>query len=526
MRIAVTHIWVSFLASLPISLPASAQTYAPGIPEPSGCLRATAPALPADWPGVPSAGYYYVDNRSEHASDDDNPFGSKSRPRLTIPQGELAAGSYVALHGGPYTANKIVTVGLGTIEAPVWIRGADPGAPTTIRAKWYAAGRHLVLENLRFDQNHKALTVIGGTGICVRHNLFSGPRKSSGNSAVIFIGGRSAKEASTGTVVYKNVIRDFGDVNSQRENDYHGILVGGYATSTWILDNDISANGGDGVQVGNTKLRPRERPRMVYIARNRMEDNRENAVDIKRASDVIVSSNRIRRHRATSSSGGAGIIIHNDPEHIWIVNNDVSDSDIGIITTGSTDTWFVGNVIHDITHRNFDWDPNSGYASGAAMHFRGASSGGAIGNTVAYCDIGLQLTQGSPAGYAIHNNIFAYRRAAEGDDIRIASGRFTSALEISHNLFYGETSNFKITWAGHGYRTTENLQKNTGLFNHTLTSDPSFLDPERRNFTLRPDSPAFKSGTRTGVDERFRLRYEVDLLQEDYRSAIGAPPTS
>lgn len=521
MRQFIKHIFCFSLIWLSSPPPSAAQSYAPGIPEPPACLQPAPPPSSAHWPDRPAEGLYYVDNRSERATDDGNPFGSRGRPRLTIPQGELAAGSYVELHGGPYTANRIVTVGLGTADMPVRIRGANPDQPTVIRAVWYVTGRHVIIEHLAFDTTRKTLGIVDGTGICVRHNRLAGPGQSSGNSSVIFITGRSAG-ASRNNVIYGNVIRDFGDASSGRENDYHGVLVGGYTESTWILDNEMSGNGGDGVQVGNTTLDREERPRLVYIARNRMQGNRENAVDIKRAGDVIVSANVIQGYRPTSSSEGAGIVIHNDAEHVWVVDNEVSDSEIGVITTGSTDTWFVGNVIYDIRHSRSGWDPQSGYAGGAAMHFRGDSSGGAVGNTVAYYDVGLQLTQGNLEGYAVHNNIFAYRQAAAGDDIRIASGAFTEVLAISHNLIFSDTTRLRITWAGRSYVSPNGLPQGTELFPDTLTADPGFVDRESRDFRLSAASPAIGAGTRLGIDERFRSRYGIEIGLNDGRIQQGA----
>jgi hypothetical protein len=503
--------WLACICLLWLSFPntSSGATYAPGIPEPVGCLNNAPPAAPTDWPEQPSKNFYYIDNTSERATDDDNPFGSKARPRLTIPQGEFAAGTYVELHGGPYTTNRIVTVGLGTAAEPVWIRGESPERPVVIRAPWYVAGHHVILEHVAFDSTRKTLGIIDGVNICIRHNRFSGPRQLAGNSSVISVYGRSAG-ASKNNVIYSNEIRDFGDAEAGKENDYHGILVGGYTESTWIIDNDISGNSGDAVQVGNTRFDSEERPRLVYIARNRMHDNRENAVDVKRAGDVIVSSNEISGYEATSSSEGAGIVIHSDPEHIWIVNNVISDSNIGIITTGSADTWFVGNVIHDIAHSPFGWDPESGYASGAAMHFRGRSNGGAVANTVVRYDVGLQLTQGSQAGYAIHNNIFAYRRAAAGDDIRVASGSFMKSLEASNNLIFDGAEEFRVTLAGRSYLSSDALQS-TGLFRHTLTDDPEFVDPDAGDFSLTGASPAIGAGIRTDIDDLFHERYGIRL---------------
>ncbi|MGH7129553.1 MAG: hypothetical protein ACREIV_13370, partial [Planctomycetaceae bacterium] len=98
-----------------------ARPVAPGVPEPSHCLEAAPPDLPAGWPDTAADDFYYVDNSDPRATDSNNPFGSRRAPRQSVPDGELAAGSYVELHGGPYVAQRYVTIAQGTAAAPVWI---------------------------------------------------------------------------------------------------------------------------------------------------------------------------------------------------------------------------------------------------------------------------------------------------------------------------------------------------------------------------------------------------------------------
>jgi hypothetical protein len=507
-----------------------AQDYAPGIPNPpAACLEASAPPAPSGWPDTEAAGFYYVDNANPQATDEGNPFGSRQRPRRSLPTGELPSGSYVELHGGPYaSSSRIGTVARGSASRPVWIRGADRGNPTVVRAEWLVTGQHVVVENLKFDRSRKSLALVNSSAACVRYNVFAGSGQADGNSAAFFVGAGTEDGKSSRNVLYKNKIHDFGDASSARENDYHGVLIGRGSEHTWILENEIYNNGGDAIQVGATNLRNDTRPQFVYIAKNRMDNNRENAVDVKRASDVIVSSNRMQGYKPSSSSEGAAVVIHRDPEHIWILENDISSAEFGVITTGSLDTWFIGNVIYDIRNSLPDWKPESGYARGAAMHFRGNSSGGAIGNTVAYYDIGLQLVQGRE-GYIVRNNIFAFRMAAAGDDVYVASGRFSSALTISHNLHYGGETAYKSSWAGRSYASHAGLQRSTGQFGSSVSGDPEFVDADARDFRLLASSPAIGAGMHTcDVEERFRARYGIDLIRDgracrkDTESSIGA----
>jgi hypothetical protein len=373
------------------------------------------------------------------------------------------------------------------------------------------SGQHVVIENLTFDSSRKTLGLMESKAVCVRYNVFAGPSQAVGNSAAIFVVARSSEAKSSGNVIYKNTIRDFGNATSLKENDYHGILVSRHSDHTWILENEIHNNGGDAVQVGGASLPRDASPQFVYIARNRMYGNRENAVDIKRARDVIVSTNDIRDYRPTSSSEGAGVVIHNDPDNIWILHNVIANSDIGIISTGSTNTWFVGNVIYDIRSSLPAGNPNAGYGRSVAMHFRGKSNGGVIGNTIAYYDVGLQLVRGNQSGYLVQNNIFAFRSTAEADDIYVASGEFSKALTISHNLHYSGTNEFKSTWAGRSFYSPAALHRVTGTFEAVSTADPVFIDAEGRDFRLHADSPAIGRATRTDIEEMLRARYTVDF---------------
>jgi hypothetical protein len=487
-----------------------AQAVAPGIPAPRHCLAADPPALPAGWPDTAARGFYYVDVSAPGATDANNPFGSRAHPRRSLPSGDLEAGSYVELHGGPYVAERYVTVVRGTAAAPVWIRGADREQPTVIRAEWVVSGSHGVLENFKFDTSRKDLALGASTAVCVRFNRFEGPGLQHGNAAAVYVGGGSADTMARGNVIYRNVIHGFGDAGAAKENDYHGVLVGRWSESTWILENEIYDNGGDAVQVGQANLRE-DRPRFVYIANNRLYGNRENAVDIKRAGDVVVSLNEIHDYRPTSSSEGAGIVVHNDPERIWIFHNAIYRSEFGVVATGSRDTWLVGNVLYDIRSSRDTWKPGSAYNSGAAIHFRGRSDGGVIGNTVAWCDTGLQLAQGTAAGYTIQNNIFAFRTEEAGDDIYVASGSFSAAVTVSHNLHYGGAGGFRSSWEGERYDSLARLERQSGQFGDSLEDDPAFADAGKRDFRLRGDSPAIGAAIRTDIDARFRAQYGIGI---------------
>jgi hypothetical protein len=174
-------------------------------------------------------------------------------------------------------------------------------------------------------------------------------------------------------------------------------------------------------------------------------------------------------------------VIHNDPERIWIFHNAIYRSEFGVVATGSRDTWLVGNALYDIRRSRDSWKRGSAYNSGAAIHFRGRTDGGVIGNTVAWCDAGLQLAQG------------------------------TAAVTVSHNLHYGGAGGFRSSREGERYDSLARLERPSGQFGDSLADDPAFADAGKRDFRLRGDSPAIGAAIGTDIGARFRAQYGIGI---------------
>ena len=79
-----------------------------GIPAPPFGIDESRPPHPDDWPSSEVPGYYYVDNTHLSATDTDNEYGYPDQPRQTLPTdiGVWPAGTYVEVHGGPYTVQN------------------------------------------------------------------------------------------------------------------------------------------------------------------------------------------------------------------------------------------------------------------------------------------------------------------------------------------------------------------------------------------------------------------------------------
>lgn len=231
--------------------------------------------------------------------------------------------------------------GTGTAANPVVFRGVNNPTFTGIVS---ITGSYVIVENIfvsggivRFSGDHLALRnseVANNTGVESKITI----NNASGSSDL---------------VVYKNKIHDNGQWQSSAENDFHGVSAAGPAQRIWVLENEMYHHGGDSVQVGHNGG---NQVVGLYVGRNIMHHDRENAVDLKEVSNAVVSENTMYGYRTTSSSEGAAVVIHYCPVNAAIVNNLIYDSQVGISSTSLTTACsgkqvtnrIVGNVIRGI----------------------------------------------------------------------------------------------------------------------------------------------------------------------------------
>lgn len=153
------------------------------------------------------------------------------------------------------------------------------------------------------------------------------------------------------------LIQDSAIYDNRRNSDVdsHGIQAGSGSSYLWIVDNELYNNHGDAFQGCHQCFD--SPPHHVYIGRNVMHEDRENAIDLKTIHDVVVSSNRMYGYASSSSSSGDVIVVGSNgydasigqgPRRVWIVNNELSNSATGIRVEGAEDVWIMGNVFRDL----------------------------------------------------------------------------------------------------------------------------------------------------------------------------------
>ena len=286
--------------------------------------------------------HYYVNNSVSCADSNNGGRGAPTAPRCSVPT-SLVAGSLVEVRGGPYTGGGSATWSVsGTVNAPVFIRGAGSAKPKFIDKYIFLTGTYGIVENLDISWS-------GGSGRFEFINASSNHlalRNSyihhSASNHLVRNGGPDD------TVIYNNEISYAGTVGLTEDAGV-GILPN--SERIWAVDNHIHHNGTDGFLFCHQCTT--NAPAYVYIGRNEIHDNGENAIDIKyTGGPVIISQNLIYEQRNLTVSGGGPAIRVNDEGTqgpVWILFNRIRDSINGINPQDAdARVYAIGNIIYNI----------------------------------------------------------------------------------------------------------------------------------------------------------------------------------
>lgn len=207
---------------------------------------------------------------------------------------------------------------VGTAADPCFV-DATNASFTSLKLK----GKYIVLQGGKLSAPQARGPFVELCSYCVARDLhLVGPKTDNSHSSAVWMVENS--------VWLRGKIHGFGDNRTDaREQDFHGFKV--MADNVWILEAEIFDMSGDSVQVGDAS---RGSANNVYIGGGRFYNNRENGVDIKDSRNVVVSGVTMYGFRPTESSPGEAIIIHDDAYDAKIINNDIYDSTMGIVSSG------------------------------------------------------------------------------------------------------------------------------------------------------------------------------------------------
>jgi hypothetical protein len=365
----------------------------------------------------------------------------------------LAAGTVqqVTSGGGARTFS-----GTGTAANPVVFSGV--GNPT-FTGRIVITGSYVIVENIAVMNG--GIVRFSGDHLALRNSEVANNDGSDSKIAV------STNAGSSDIVVFRNKIHDNGQWQSTAENDFHGVSASGPLQRMWVLENEMYHQGGDSVQVGHNGGNSVVG---LYVGRNTMHHDRENAVDLKEVSNAVVSGNTMYGYRATSSSEGAAVVIHYCPINAAIINNLITDSQVGISSTSLTTACDGKQVINRIV--------GNVIANTLATAIQGWGTGKTtqIANNTIYTagGAGIDLTNPDSGSFAENN---------------ILSG--TGGIVVGGSL----------------------TQRNN------LTSNPMFVNAAAGNYRLQAGSPAIDAGVVSSVYSGFQGVYGVSIaVDQDGRS--------
>ncbi len=464
-----------------------------GIPTPSFGINETVESL------YGSNNYYthYIDNTNPNATDENNPNGSSEKPRLSIPnEMTLTEGSVVLIKGGPYNLEfKAKWIGKGSKEKPVFIRGENSTTmPQLLNAHVKLDGQYFVIENLEFYDDSYLHTFKTSRHLTIRNcEIHNPPGKLIYYGAAIVAQGEDI-------VIYKNHIHHNVTDDPKKGGDCHGVNPGVSAKRVWILENEINNNSGDAIQACHF-CEPR--PQFIYIGRNILHEDRENAVDLKYASDIIISQNKMYGYGDATTSDGSVVVLGSDgmPNRSWVIFNEIYDSKNGIRNENTDTAWIIGNVIYNI--------------DGFAISLEKKSEDlYIINNTIYNVDVAIDQLRVDKEEFRIHvfNNIFANVKGNNSaSQLNVPSNKIAGVSELNNNLFWQEDTPVIIKWGSEFVmKSTSDFKEFTGGVNN-LIGNPYFVDVSRNNFNLLPNSRAINNGVSHTVYDKFYKLYGINI---------------
>lgn len=517
----------------------SAGKYQPpiGIPAPPFGIEEVAPPHPAGWPQAEVPGYYYIDNTHPNATDN-NSFGYPNMPRQTIPEITYPAGSYVEIHGGVYSDTNIRMEFNCTQAQPCWVRGTPGNMPKIsghIESNVNMA--YVIFEYLDFDGGTGSALGAGGSGeyIAVRHSQIRNRAWAGNDAGVGFLPaeGKSMHDI----VIYKNIFHDLGDWQTDADEDFQAVLPslwgrnknsGSEAYNFWILENICYHLSGDCVQVNaGWGEGAGDLLHHIYVGKNISYENRQTGYWSKQGRDIIFSQNVTYANRAHGDSGGAGIGSQYGPDNLWIIYNEVYDSEFGIQQAGTDgdgthNVYIIGNVIHDNDAADMEpcghWSSPSGW--GISI-WDASSQVHIVNNTIYNTRGGIELIGGN-SRVVISNNIIADLNGIDyanedpacgnlivlPDKVEHLSTNNAANVSVDYNLF-AQADSFPVRI--NGSESVADYRAGSGQCADCLQGNPLFVSAGTDIFSLQSTSPAVNTGVEANVYQTFLTLYGLDI---------------
>ena len=500
----------------------------------------TAPPVPAS-SGNTESDDWYIDNSHPNATDTVQPGESDPRhgtpdfPRLTLPPNNstFVAGARVFFAGGvdvPYTLRNGVTWHRwfipGTAENPVYIIGVNNGPNKPIITgtegkQLRLQVQHAIFEGLEFKGVGPVHRVGQAEGnIVFRHVLRDGMNRGTTGAAF-------GMNRGDNIVYYDIHIKDSGrtEPDLSNENDVHGIQIS--RSNIWILDSLIHDSAGDSIQING------EFAQGIYIGRNKLHSDNENAMDFKRRYDMMFVENDVWDYRGiayqSSGSDGVPVIVNQDtsgqdPTRSTIARNRIWDAN-GAIRHQGHNIWTVDNVIWNIHHNTNN--TASSYAVQVGSIYGDDYTDRIMNNSMSKIDAGVRIWANVNNGIIDHQykgNVFGVLNANSLEKLHF---RITSNHVVGTVIDYNNYAEPALIEWGSTSRDLDWMRINTSSsMNSSQNRDPMFNSEANFDLSLQANSPLINDNIEHSAYMEFFNEYGTSIrfdVNNNPRPQGGAP---
>lgn len=465
---------------------------------------------------------HYVDN-SGTCSDSTN--GTVASPRCNIPT-TIPAGSIVEIHGGPYTYSANFTITLnGTATQPVFFIALDGAIirrvnnSKAINLSW--EGTDYILKNVT---TRRIRNDINGTRwACYDCDM--------GWTDKLGLG----MHDGPGLVYRGRFHHNIGD-------DKHGLFIGSGGNRIHVVEPELDHNSGDGIQFCHNCSLPV--PTKVFISGVDAHSNRENAIDLKFSSKVMICGGETYAHRdttpnvpftlddaatetgyatwgfsatstSTSASDGEDIVLGSDgdPTEVYMFRVTSHDSAAGFRIEGVGSTVGIANNLFYNNNRGFIWQKRSpDYLICNNTFANNVNSDGFTQSAIAAQQLENEI-------YGDFENNIIYEMNGLLFDQR--KSLIATQMNFDNNIAYEVGGTIDARWGGPTVTVNDTASLN-GLgdlnggaldpYQNNQWADPVFVDSAAGDYGIQVTSPAIDNAT----DCMERIQTAVDASFSDY----------
>lgn len=458
---------------------------------------------------------HFINKYHPSATDTANTYGTPSTPRLTIPY-SLPAGSCIQVCGssnGPGNGysfnntgpgNNADFSGPGTASDPIFIYGISTNES---EMAWFGSGstyelnfmgNYMIVENLGFTNitggGRASLKGSGIDHVTIRDCVNRGNGTTSSDGSFSFPGSSSSDVFCANDILFFRILSSgSGDWQASVANDNQLFIMSQFSTNCWVLECVIYNNGGDAGRFGkNTESSAVTADcKNHFMGRCVVYDNLENAIDVKKSANVVISENVFHGFygKVSAADGtGSAIVIHYYPTNVAIINNIVYDSGrgIGFVSQGPTN-FVIGNIVYNCIITNS--------TGGIGLYEdRGGGTFFNYNNTIYNCAGGGILCTSGGGVDAIHDRNNIIMNMASGTSyIEVDAPGTRSSSTFNNDLIYNSSGSIRILWSS-TYTSVASWISGTTVGDGSIEQDPLFKNTAIADFNLTSSSPARNAG--------------------------------